>query len=222
MIKLSHVSKHYQMGNTLVKAVDDISINIQEGEFITISGASGSGKSTLLHMIGGVDLPTSGKILINEQNITILNANDSAIFRRKNISLIYQFYNLIPVLTVEENIILPLKLAHQSINKKEIDDILHILHLEERRHHYPSQLSGGQQQRTAIARAICAHTSIILADEPTGNLDHQNSEEIMALFHSIHKENHPTILLVTHDQNIAKNADRMLIMEDGIIKEIVS
>lgn len=222
MIKLLHVSKHYQMGYNLVKAVNDISIDIQDGEFITITGASGSGKSTLLHLIGGVDIPTSGKILIDEQDITSLNTNDSAIFRRKNISLIYQFYNLIPVLTVEENITLPLKLSHQSVNKKEIEDILHLLHLEERRHHYPSQLSGGQQQRTAIARALCTHASIILADEPTGNLDHINSEEIMALFHRIHKTNHPTILLVTHDQEIAKNADRMLFMEDGTIKEIVS
>lgn len=222
MIKLSHVSKHYQMGNALVKAVNDISIDIQDGEFITITGASGSGKSTLLHLIGGVDIPTSGKILIDEQDITSLHTNDSAIFRRKNISLIYQFYNLIPVLTVEENIILPRKLAHLTIDKKGVDEILHLLHLEERRHHYPSQLSGGQQQRTAIARAICTHTPIILADEPTGNLDHQNSEEIMALFHHIHKLYHSTILLVTHDQNIAKNADRMLIMEDGIIKVIVS
>lgn len=222
MIKISHVSKHYQIGNTLVKAVNDISIVIQDGEFITITGASGSGKSTLLHLIGGVDIPTSGQILIDHQDITSLRANDSAIFRRKNISLIYQFYNLIPVLTVEENITLPCKLAHQAIDKMEIDNILHILHLEERRHHYPSQLSGGQQQRTAIARAICSHTSIILADEPTGNLDHQNSEEIMVLFHHIHQLYHSTILLVTHDQNIAKNADRMLIMEDGIIKDIVS
>ena len=202
--------------------VNDISFSIEQGEFVAITGSSGSGKSTLLHIIGGVDSASAGTVDIKGVRMQDLKGDELAIFRRKNISIIYQFYNLIPVLNVKENITLPLKLDHQIIDEERLSFFLNILNLDKRVNHLPSQLSGGQQQRVAIARALMSGTSIILADEPTGNLDKKSSKEIIDYLCEINKSNNQTILMVTHDMEIAKRANRILIIEDGkIVKESI-
>lgn len=222
ILKVEHIEKTYSINGDMVKAVNDISFSIEQGEFVAITGSSGSGKSTLLHIIGGVDSASAGTIDIKGVRMQDLKGDELAIFRRKNISIIYQFYNLIPVLNVKENITLPLKLDHQIIDEERLSFFLNILNLDKRVNHLPSQLSGGQQQRVAIARALMSGTSIILADEPTGNLDKKSSKEIIDYLCEINKSNNQTILMVTHDMEIAKRANRILIIEDGkIVKESI-
>ena len=196
----------------------NINLSIKKGEFIAIVGPSGSGKSTLLHLLGGVDKPTSGNVFINDINIYDLKEKDLAIFRRRNVGLIYQFYNLIPVLTVKENILLPAELDNRKIDKEYLEDLLKTLDLKERENHLPSELSGGQQQRTSIGRALINRPSIVLADEPTGNLDSKNSKEIVELLKVSVKKYNQTLIMITHDTNIALQADRVITIEDGIIK----
>ena len=210
----------YGQDSTKVVALDNVSFSVKKGEFVAIVGASGSGKSTLLHLIGGVDRPTSGKVYINDKDIFSMNDDKLAIFRRRQIGLIYQFYNLIPILDVEENISLPLELDGRSINRIDLNEMLILLGLERRRHHLPSQLSGGQQQRTSIGRALITKPSIILADEPTGNLDSKASEEIVELLRKSNKELNQTIIMITHNLELAEIADRIIKIEDGkIVKE---
>ena len=222
ILKVEHIEKTYSINGDMVKAVNDISFSIEQGEFVAITGSSGSGKSTLLHIIGGVDSASAGTVDIKGVRMQDLKGDELAIFRRKNISIIYQFYNLIPVLNVKENITLPLKLDHQIIDEERLSFFLNILNLDKRVNHLPSQLSGGQQQRVAIARALMSGTSIILADEPTGNLDKKSSKEIIVYLCEINKSNNQTILMVTHDMEIAKRANRILIIEDGkIVKESI-
>lgn len=222
ILKVEHIEKTYSINGDMVKAVNDISFSIEQGEFVAITGSSGSGKSTLLHIIGGVDSASAGTVDIKGGRMQDLKGDELAIFRRKNISIIYQFYNLIPVLNVKENITLPLKLDHQIIDEERLSFFLNILNLDKRVNHLPSQLSGGQQQRVAIARALMSGTSIILADEPTGNLDKKSSKEIIDYLCEINKSNNQTILMVTHDMEIAKRANRILIIEDGkIVKESI-
>lgn len=222
ILKVEHIEKTYSINGDMVKAVNDISFSIEQGEFVAITGSSGSGKSTLLHIIGGVDSASAGTVDIKGVRMQDLKGDELAIFRRKNISIIYQFYNLIPVLNVKENIALPLKLDHQIIDEERLSFFLNILNLDKRVNHLPSQLSGGQQQRVAIARALMSGTSIILADEPTGNLDKKSSKEIIDYLCEINKSNNQTILMVTHDMEIAKRANRILIIEDGkIVKESI-
>ena len=201
-----------------VDALKNINLSIKKGEFIAIVGPSGSGKSTLLHLLGGVDKPTSGNVFINDINIYDLKEKDLAIFRRRNVGLIYQFYNLIPVLTVKENILLPAELDNRKIDKEYLEDLLKTLDLKERENHLPSELSGGQQQRTSIGRALINRPSIVLADEPTGNLDSKNSKEIVELLKVSVKKYNQTLIMITHDTNIALQADRVITIEDGIIK----
>ena len=203
-----------------VKAVDDISFSIEKGEFVAIIGASGSGKSTLLHMLGGVDRPTSGKVYIEGKDIYSLNDDQLAIFRRRQVGLIYQFYNLIPVLNVVENITLPCNLDGKEINNKRLEDLLHTLGLENRKNNLPNQLSGGQQQRVSIGRAMMNEPAIMLADEPTGNLDSKASEEIVSLLKLSNKKYNQTVIIITHDEKIALEADRIITIDDGkIIKD---
>ena len=222
ILKVEHIEKTYSINGDMVRAVNDISFSIEQGEFVAITGSSGSGKSTLLHIIGGVDSASAGTVDIKGVRMQDLKGDELAIFRRKNISIIYQFYNLIPVLNVKENITLPLKLDHQIIDEERLSFFLNILNLDKRVNHLPSQLSGGQQQRVAIARALMSGTSIILADEPTGNLDKKSSKEIIDYLCEINKSNNQTILMVTHDMEIAKRANRILIIEDGkIVKESI-
>ena len=222
ILKVEHIEKTYSINGDMVKAVNDISFSIEQGEFVAITGSSGSGKSTLLHIIGGVDSASAGTVDIKGVRMQDLKGDELAIFRRKNISIIYQFYNLIPVLNVKENITLPLKLDHQIIDEERLSFFLNILNIDKRVNHLPSQLSGGQQQRVAIARALMSGTSIILADEPTGNLDKKSSKEIIDYLCEINKSNNQTILMVTHDMEIAKRANRILIIEDGkIVKESI-
>lgn len=217
ILKIENLSKVYGKGETAVKALDDISFSVNKGEFVAIIGPSGSGKSTLLHLLGGVDRPTSGKVLIGNTDIYSLNETQLAIFRRRQIGLIYQFYNLIPVLTVEENITLPLLLDEHKVDQKQLKDILKILNLEKRINHLPNQLSGGQQQRVSIGRALISNPAIMLADEPTGNLDSKNSSEIIDLLKMFNKTYNQTLLVITHDEQIALQADRVITIEDGRI-----
>ncbi|MGI5911071.1 MAG: ABC transporter ATP-binding protein [Syntrophomonadaceae bacterium] len=217
ILQIEHLSKIYGEGETAVKALDDVSFSVKEGEFIAIIGPSGSGKSTLLHMLGGVDMPTSGKVLVNNTDIYRLNETQLAIFRRRQIGLVYQFYNLIPVLTVEENIILPLLLDGHQVNKKHFNDIVNILNLGNRLHYLPNQLSGGQQQRVSIGRALINNPVLMLADEPTGNLDSKNSNEIVSLLKMFNKTYKQTLIIITHDERIALQADRIISIEDGRI-----
>ncbi|WP_312472035.1 ABC transporter ATP-binding protein [Neobacillus sp.] len=217
ILKIEHLSKMYGKGETAVKALDDVSFSVKKGEFVAIIGPSGSGKSTLLHMLGGVDRPTSGKVLVDNTDIYNLNETQLAIFRRRQIGLIYQFYNLIPVLTVEENITLPLLLDEHKVDKKQFDDIVKILNLQSRLNHLPNQLSGGQQQRVSIGRALISNPAIMLADEPTGNLDSKNSSEIIDLLKMFNKTFNQTLLVITHDERIALQADRVIAIEDGRI-----
>lgn len=220
ILKVENLVKTYGKGETKINAVDDISFTINKGEFVAIVGASGSGKSTLLHLIGGVDRPTSGKVYIDGKDIYALNNDNLAIFRRRQIGLIYQFYNLIPILNVEENITLPCDLDDCEIDKKRLQEMLKTLGLENRRTHLPNQLSGGQQQRVSIGRAMINNPAIMLADEPTGNLDSKASEEIIALLKLSNKKFNQTVIIITHDLEIAKEAERVITIEDGkIIKD---
>ena len=210
ILRVENLTKVYGKDSTKVVALDNVSFSVKKGEFVAIVGASGSGKSTLLHLIGGVDRPTSGKVYINDKDIFSMNDDKLAIFRRRQIGLIYQFYNLIPILDVEENISLPLELDGRSINRIDLNEMLILLGLERRRHHLPSQLSGGQQQRTSIGRALITKPSIILADEPTGNLDSKASEEIVELLRKSNKELNQTIIMITHNLELAEIADRII------------
>lgn len=221
ILRVENLSKVYGKGTTEVKALDNVSFKVDKGEFVAIVGASGSGKSTLLHLIGGVDKPTSGKVLIDGKDIYRYNDDELAIFRRRQVGLIYQFYNLIPILNVEENITLPLSLDNREINKQKLDELIKVLGLESRRKHLPNELSGGQQQRTSIGRAMITSPAIILADEPTGNLDSKASDEIVALLKKSNKDYKQTIVMITHNMEIAKCADRIIKIEDGkIVKEV--
>ena len=217
ILKIENLSKIYGKGETAVKALDDVSFSVKKGEFVAIIGPSGSGKSTLLHMLGGVDRPTSGRVLVDNTDIYQLNETQLAIFRRRQIGLIYQFYNLIPVLTVEENITLPMLLDEHKVDKKQFDDLVKILNLQNRLNHLPNQLSGGQQQRVSIGRALISNPAIMLADEPTGNLDSKNSGEIIDLLKMFNKTFNQTLIVITHDERIALQADRVISIEDGRI-----
>ncbi len=220
ILKVENLTKIYGKENNKVIALDNVSFTVNKGEFVAIIGASGSGKSTLLHLIGGVDRPTSGKVFINDKDIYSMSDDKLAIFRRRQIGLIYQFYNLIPVLNVEENITLPLELDNRKVDKNELKEMLKLLGLERRKNHLPNELSGGQQQRTSIGRALITRPSILLADEPTGNLDSKSSSEIVELLRKSNKELNQTIIMITHNPEIAKCADRIIKIEDGkIIRE---
>lgn len=217
ILRVEKLTKQYGSGDTAVNALDEVSFSVEKGEFVAIVGPSGSGKSTLLHLLGGVDRPTGGKVLIDNTDIYSLNETQLAIFRRRQIGLIYQFYNLIPVLTVEENITLPILLDGQNIDRKLLNKILGTLGLEERLGYLPNQLSGGQQQRVSIGRALINNPAIMLADEPTGNLDSKNSAEIIELLKMFNKTYRQTLLVITHDERIALQADRIISIEDGRI-----
>lgn len=217
ILRVENLTKTYGVGTTKVTALDNISFTVDKGEFVAIVGASGSGKSTLLHLIGGVDRPTSGKIFIDNKEINKYNDDELAIFRRRQVGLIYQFYNLIPILNVEENITLPLSLDNREIDFNKLNELIRNLGLESRRKHLPNELSGGQQQRTSIGRALITSPAIILADEPTGNLDSKASAEIVELLKKSNKDYKQTIIMITHDLEIAKVADRIIKIEDGKI-----
>lgn len=217
ILKVENLKRVYGTGASKVVALDNVSFTVEKGEFVSIVGASGSGKSTLLHLIGGVDRPTSGKVFINDEDIYKLNNDDLAIFRRRQIGLIYQFYNLIPILNVMENISLPLELDGRKPDKKDLNEMIKLLGLENRQSHLPSQLSGGEQQRVSIGRALITRPSLILADEPTGNLDSKASEEIVSLLKKTNKKYNQTIIMITHNLEIAKMTDRIITIEDGRI-----
>ena len=218
LLRVEHLSKIYGQGQIQVKALDDVSLSVSKGEFVAIVGASGSGKSTLLHLIGGVDRPTSGKVYVNDTDIFSMNDDELAIFRRRQVGIIYQFYNLIAILNVQENIEIPLELDGRKADKKEMDEMLERLGLTHRRTHLPNELSGGQQQRTSIGRALITRPSLVLADEPTGNLDTKSSSEIMNLLKRSNHELDQTIIMITHNMELAKAADRIIMIEDGKIK----
>ena len=223
ILEVKNLSKIYGKGDTLVKAVDDVSFTVEQGEFVAIIGPSGSGKSTLLHIIGGVDTPTTGNVIIDGTDITKLKESPLSIFRRRQIGLVYQFYNLIPILTVEENLTLPLLLDGRKPNKEQIDYLVGNLGLGYRLNYLPNQLSGGQQQRVSIGRALANNPALLLADEPTGNLDSENSKEIVALLRKFNREHNQTVIMITHDERIAQSADRIIAIEDGkIVKDEVS
>lgn len=217
ILRVENLTKIYGKGENKVVALDNVSFSVNKGEFVAIVGVSGSGKSTLLHLMGGVDRPTSGKVFIDDKDIYSFNDDKLAIFRRRQVGLIYQFYNLIPILNVEENITLPLALDNRKVDKAVLDDLLKRLGLENRRNHLPSQLSGGQQQRTSIGRALITNPSIILADEPTGNLDSKASDEIVEILKKSNKELNQTIIMITHNMEIAKECNRIIKIEDGKI-----
>ena len=217
ILKVENLTKVYGKGVNKVVALDDVSFAVNKGEFVAIVGASGSGKSTLLHLIGGVDRPTSGKVFIEGKDIYKFNNDELAIFRRRQVGLIYQFYNLIPILNVEENIVLPLELDKRKIDIKELNELIKTLGLESRKKHPPNELSGGQQQRTSIGRALVTHPAIILADEPTGNLDSKTSDEIVELLKMSNKKYNQTIIMITHNLELAAIADRIITIEDGKI-----
>lgn len=219
ILEVENLSKIYGKGTTEVKALDNVSFKVNKGEFVAIVGASGSGKSTLLHLIGGVDRPTSGKVFIDGKDIYQYNDDELAIFRRRQVGLIYQFYNLIPILNVEENITLPLNLDNRDVSKQKLDELIQVLGLESRRTHLPNELSGGQQQRTSIGRAMITNPAIILADEPTGNLDSKASDEIVSLLKKSNKDYKQTIVMITHNIEIARLADRIIKIEDGKLLE---
>lgn len=217
ILGVKNLSKIYGKDETKVVALDNVSFSVKQGEFVAIIGPSGSGKSTLLHILGGVDVPTKGSVIINGTDISTLDETNLAIFRRRQIGLIYQFYNLIPILTVEENLTLPLLLDGRKPNQKIIDSLVKTLGLENRLKHLPSQLSGGQQQRVSIGRALMNNPALMLADEPTGNLDSENTKEIISLLKKFNKENNQTLIVITHDERIALAADRVIAIEDGRI-----
>lgn len=220
ILRVENLIKTYGDGENQFNAVDDISFSVEQGEFLAIVGASGSGKSTLLHMIGGVDRPTSGNIIIDGKEINKMNNDKLAIFRRRQIGIVYQFYNLIPILTVEENITLPCDLDGSSVDKARLDEILKSFALSDRRKNLPNELSGGQQQRTSIARALINNPALLLADEPTGNLDSKSTEDIMSILKMSNRNYNQTILMITHNLEIAKEADRIITIQDGkIVRE---
>ncbi len=219
ILKVENLTKTYGSGENLVHAVDDVSFSVEKGEFVAIVGASGSGKSTLLHLIGGVDRPTSGKIFVDGNDISRMNDDKLAVFRRRQVSIVYQFYNLIPILTVEENITLPCDLDGRGVDRERLEMILDSFGLRARRKHLPNQLSGGQQQRTSIARALINNPSLVLADEPTGNLDSKSSEEVMSILKMCNQSYGQTVIMITHNLDIAKQADRIITISDGKIVE---
>lgn len=219
ILEVKNLTKIYGNDENQVVALDHVSFTVEKGEFIAIVGSSGSGKSTLLHLIGGVDKPTSGEVIVNGQNVYKKNENELAIFRRREVGLIYQFYNLIPILTVEENMTLPVLLDNKKVNQERLDELLRILDLKSREKHLPRELSGGQQQRVSIGRALMNAPSLVLADEPTGNLDSKNSKEIIDLLKLTQKRYKQTLIMITHDENIAMQADRIIVIEDGKIKK---
>ena len=220
ILKVENLCKRYGEKDTEVVALDNVSFTVEKGEFVAIIGASGSGKSTLLHLIGGVDRPTSGKVFIDGTDIYELNADKLAIFRRRQVGLIYQFYNLIPILNVVENITLPCRLDGKEVKEERLEELLEILNLKNRKEHLPNQLSGGQQQRVSIGRAIVNYPAIVLADEPTGNLDSNASREIIDLLKMSNQKYNQTVIVITHDENIALEADRILTIDDGkIVKD---
>lgn len=220
ILKVENLCKRYGEKDTEVVALDNVSFTVERGEFVAIIGSSGSGKSTLLHLIGGVDRPTSGKVFIDGTDIYELNADKLAIFRRRQVGLIYQFYNLIPILNVVENITLPCRLDGKEVKEERLEELLEILNLKNRKEHLPNQLSGGQQQRVSIGRAIVNYPAIVLADEPTGNLDSKASREIIDLLKMSNQKYNQTVIVITHDENIALEADRILTIDDGkIVKD---
>ena len=221
ILKVENLTKTYGSGENLVHAVDDVSFSVEKGEFVAIVGASGSGKSTLLHLIGGVDRPTSGKIFVDGNDISKMNDDKLAVFRRRQVGIVYQFYNLIPILTVEENITLPCDLDGRGVDRERLEMILDSFGLRARRKHLPNQLSGGQQQRTSIARALINNPSLVLADEPTGNLDSKSSEEVMSMLKMYNQSYGQTVIMSTHNLDIAKQADRIITISDGKIVEEV-
>lgn len=221
ILKVENLTKTYGSGENLVHAVDDVSFSVEKGEFVAIVGASGSGKSTLLHLIGGVDRPTSGKIFVDGNDISKMNDDKLAVFRRRQVGIAYQFYNLIPILTVEENITLPCDLDGRGVDRERLEMILDSFGLRARRKHLPNQLSGGQQQRTSIARALINNPSLVLADEPTGNLDSKSSEEVMSMLKMCNQSYGQTVIMITHNLDIAKQADRIITISDGKIVEEV-
>ncbi len=217
IVRVENLTKIYGKGDTEVRALDNVSFTVEQGQFVAIVGPSGSGKSTLLHILGGVDTPTSGKVIVGDTDVGSLDETALAIFRRRQIGLIYQFYNLIPILTVEENLTLPLLLDGRKPDKKQIQSLLSTLGLTARVSHLPNQLSGGQQQRVSIGRALVNNPALMLADEPTGNLDSENSREIIALLRRFNRECNQTVIIITHDERIALSADRVIAVEDGKI-----
>lgn len=219
IVTMEHVTKVYGEGDSRVWGLHDVSLTIQQGEVVSIVGASGSGKSTLLHIMGGVDSPTSGKVVVDGKDITKLNDEQMAIFRRRKVGFVFQAYHLIPVLTVEENITMPILLDHRKPDKEYVERIMEMLGLQDRRKHLPNQLSGGQQQRTAIARALANQPSLILADEPTGALDSKNGNEVIALLQNSVKQLNQTLVLITHNIDLAREADRIVKIVDGEIQE---
>ena len=219
ILKVENLTKTYGSGENLVNAVDDVSFSVEKGEFVAIVGASGSGKSTLLHLIGGIDRPTSGKIFVDGNDISKMNDDKLAVFRRRQVGIVYQFYNLIPILTVEENITLPCDLDGRGVDRERLEMILDSFGLRARRKHLPNQLSGGQQQRTSIARALINNPSLVLADEPTGNLDSKSSEEVMSILKMCNQSYGQTVIMITHNLDIAKQADRIITISDGKIVE---
>ena len=220
LLEVKEISKTYGSGEAAVEALKNVSFSVEKGEFVAIVGESGSGKSTLLNMIGALDVPTSGKVIIDGKDIMAMKDNAATIFRRRNIGFIFQAFNLIPELTVEQNIVFPLLLDYQKPDQKYLDELLDVLNLENRRKHLPSQLSGGQQQRVAIGRALITRPSIILADEPTGNLDSQNSSEVIALLKDASRKYGQTIIMITHNRVIAQSADRILQVKDGVVTDL--
>ena len=217
ILKVEHLKKNYGKGNTLVKALDDVSFSVEKGEFVAVVGASGSGKSTLLHLLGGVDKPTSGKIIIDGEDIYNLNETNLAIFRRRQVGLIYQFYNLIPILNVKENMTLPILLDGKKPDETYLKELIETLGLSNKVNHLPNELSGGQQQRVSIGRALMNRPALLLADEPTGNLDSKASKDIIELLKLSNKKYKQTIIMITHDHDLALNADRIITIDDGKI-----
>ena len=217
ILRVEHLSKIYGKGENEVRALDDVSFSVEKGQFVAIIGPSGSGKSTLLHILGGVDRPTAGKVFLEGQDVFAQNEDQLAIFRRRQVGLIYQFYNLIPVLNVTENITLPVLMDGRKVNQERLEDLLTTLALKGREKHLPNQLSGGQQQRVSIGRALMNSPAVVLADEPTGNLDSKNSQEIVELLKLSNKQYSQTLIVITHDENIALQADRIITIEDGKI-----
>ena len=221
ILKVENLVKTYGSGENIVRAVDDVSFEVERGEFVAIVGASGSGKSTLMHIIGGVDIPTSGHIFIDDKEITGMKPDKLAVFRRRQIGIVYQFYNLIPILTAEENITLPIDLDRRKVEPARLDEVLRTLGIEDKRRSLPNQLSGGQQQRVSIARAIITEPALLLADEPTGNLDSKATDDIVSLLKMTNKTFGQTIVMITHDLDIAAQADRILTISDGKLQEEV-
>lgn len=219
ILRVEHLSKIYGKGENEVRALDDVSFSVEKGQFVAIIGPSGSGKSTLLHILGGVDRPTAGKVFLEGQDVFAQNEDRLAIFRRRQVGLIYQFYNLIPVLNVTENITLPVLMDGRKVNRERLNDLLETLNLKDRKKHLPNQLSGGQQQRVSIGRALMNSPALVLADEPTGNLDSKNSQEIVGLLRLSNRQYGQTLIVITHDESIALQADRIITIEDGKITQ---